>query len=248
MGTQITNTPTTYRRSFGFYTLSDYTQPGWIVELYVNNVLVDYVKADDLGFYTFNIPLVYGNTEVSLRFYGPWGEERSSAQNISIPYNFLPANEFEYTVSAGLVEDSSNSFFSRASINYGVNRNITIGGGIEYLSSLSSGSAMPFFKTSINLSSGFLFSGEYDYGVKSKGILSYHSLSDLQFELNYTLYNRNQKAIITDYLEERKAVISMPFKFGDFTIYSRLNIDQTVYSDYEKYYCQFIVFRFRLWY
>ena len=38
IGVQITNTPTTYRRSFGSYTLSDRTEPGWIVELYVNNV------------------------------------------------------------------------------------------------------------------------------------------------------------------------------------------------------------------
>ena len=39
VGVQLTNTPTTYRRSFGSYTLSDRTEPGWIVELYVNNVL-----------------------------------------------------------------------------------------------------------------------------------------------------------------------------------------------------------------
>lgn len=228
VGAQITNTATTFRRSFGYYTLSDYTEPGWIVEIYVNNVLVDYVKADDSGFYTFNIPLVYGNTQVSLRFYGPWGEERSTVQNISIPYNFLPEQEFEYTLSTGLVKDSSNAIFSRANLNYGLNRYITIGGGMEYLSSLPPGNAIPFFKTSINLSSGFLFSGEYDYGVKSHGILSYHTSSDLQFELNYTLYNKNQKAINTSYLEERKAFISMPFRFGDFTMYSRLNIDQTV--------------------
>jgi hypothetical protein len=37
VGIQLTNTPTTYRRSFGSYTLSDKTEPGWIVELYVNN-------------------------------------------------------------------------------------------------------------------------------------------------------------------------------------------------------------------
>jgi hypothetical protein len=53
IGVQFTNTPTTFRRSFGSYTLSDKTEPGWIVELYVNNVLVNYVKADASGFFTF---------------------------------------------------------------------------------------------------------------------------------------------------------------------------------------------------
>jgi len=58
LGVQLTNTPTTYRRSFGSYILSDYTEPGWIVELYVNNVLVDYIKADASGFFKFEVPLV----------------------------------------------------------------------------------------------------------------------------------------------------------------------------------------------
>lgn len=53
IGLRVTNTPTTYRQSFGTYTLSDVTEPGWLVELYVNNVLVDYKKADASGFFTF---------------------------------------------------------------------------------------------------------------------------------------------------------------------------------------------------
>ena len=106
IGVQFTNTPTTYRRSFGTYTLSDKTDPGWIVELYVNNVLVDYVKADASGFFTFQVPLVYGNSIVKIKFFGPWGEERTHEQNINIPFNFLPKNTLEYTVSAGIVEDS----------------------------------------------------------------------------------------------------------------------------------------------
>jgi len=99
---------------------------------------------------------------------------------------------------------------------------------MEYLSSISSGSKMPFLKTSVSFASSLFFSGEYIYGVKSNSILSYRTLSDLQFELNYTLYDKDQKAINTNYLEERKAILSMPFKFVDFTIYSRLNVDQII--------------------
>jgi hypothetical protein len=230
IGIQLTNTPTAFRRSFGYCTLSDYTQPGWTVELYENDVLVDYVKADDIGFYTFKVPLVYGNSQISLHFYGPWGEERTTVQNISIPYNFLPVNEFEYTVTSGVVEDSS-SFFSRAGLNYGLNRDVTIGGGMEYLSSLSNQNAMPFLKSSVSITPNLLFFGEYDYGVESSGILSYHTPSDLQLDLNYTIYNKNQKAINTDNLEERKAAISMPFRFNDYTLLSRFNIDQYVLPD-----------------
>ena len=81
------------------------------MELYVNNVLVDYVKANASGFFSFEVPLVYGNSDIKLRFYGPWGEERTKIQRITIPFNFLPPKEFEYTVSSGTVEDGSNNLF-----------------------------------------------------------------------------------------------------------------------------------------
>ncbi len=231
VGVQITNTPTTYRRSFGTYTLSDITEPNWLVELYVNNVLVDYMKADASGFYKFEVPLVYGNSAVKLRFYGPWGEERIREENISIPFNFLPAKELEYTLSAGIVEDSLSSKFSRASLNYGVSKRLTVGGGVEYLSSLMNNSAMPYLSSSIRLMSGLLVTGEYTYGVRAKGLLSYRLPSNLQFELNYIKYNKDQKAINLNYLEERKAVVSMPIKGANFAAYSRLTVNQIVLPD-----------------
>ncbi|MEK7719669.1 MAG: hypothetical protein AAB347_08685 [Bacteroidota bacterium] len=137
VGLRLTNTPTTYRRSFGTYNLSDYTNPNWMVELYVNNVLVDYVKADASGFFTFQVPLVYGNSFIKLKFYGPWGEERYKEQTLTIPFNFMPTRKLEYTFAAGLVEDSIGTIFSIGNLNYGLSKSITIGGGVEYLSSVS---------------------------------------------------------------------------------------------------------------
>jgi hypothetical protein len=67
-------------KSTGEYPISDYTEPGWTVELYVNNVIVDYQTADASGFYSFDVPLVYGTSEVMLKFYGPYGEERVEEQ------------------------------------------------------------------------------------------------------------------------------------------------------------------------
>ena len=228
VGVQVTNTPTTYRRSFGTYTLSNITEPNWLVELYVNNVLVDYMKADGSGFYKFEVPLVYGNSAIKLKFYGLWGEERIQEENISIPFNFLPPKELEYTMSAGVVEDSLRSRFSRGNFNYGVSRRLTVGGGVEYLSSVRTGNAMPFFSSSLRLLDGLLLTGEYTYGVRAKGLVSYRLPSNLQFEVNYTKYNQGQKAIIYNYLEERKATVSIPIKGKNFAAYSRFTINQIV--------------------
>ena len=228
MGILVTNTPTTFQKSFGTYTITDYTEPGWIVELYVNYVLVSYVKADAKGYFSFDVPLVYGNSLVKLRFYGPWGEEHSREQIISIPFNFLPPRKLEYMFNAGVIDDYRNSKFTRAEFHYGINRRLTLGGGAEYLSSLPSNNVMPFVNFNLRLASSLLISGEYTYAVKLKGLISYRLLSKLLIELYYTKINNNQKAIISSYLEERKAVLSMPVRISSFSSLMRLTLYQII--------------------
>lgn len=228
LGVQMTNTATTFRRSFGTYTLSDHTEPSWTVELYVNSVLIDYKKADASGFYTFDVPLIYGNTLITLKFYGPWGEERTREQNISIPFNFLPKNTVEYNASAGIIQDSLHGKFSRTSVNYGISRNFTIGGGYEYLSSLPGSQLMPFFNSSLKLASNLLFSGDYTHQVKSSANLSYNLQSKFQFDIHYTKYKKGQQAIIHNYLEERKISLSAPIHIKKLTLLNRLTVNQLV--------------------
>jgi hypothetical protein len=228
IGVQLSNTPTTFRRSFGSYTLSDRTEPGWTVELYVNNVLVDYVKADASGFFTFEVPLVYGTTLVRLKFFGLWGEERTREQSINIPFQFLPENTLEYTVSAGIVEDTSKSKFLRANVNYGISRSLTIGGGVEYLSAVAEAPFMPYLNASLSLFKNLLISGEYTYGVRATGTLNYRLPSNMQFDLKYTRYDKDQKAINYNYIEERKAVLSIPLRIRNFSCYQRFSLYQIV--------------------
>jgi hypothetical protein len=228
IGVQLTNTPTTYKRSFGTYNLSEKTEPGWIVELYINNVLVDYVKADASGFFNFEIPLVYGNSNVKLKYFGPWGEERTREQNISIPYNFLSEKTLEYTLSAGIVEDTSASRFTKASINYGASKSLTIGGGAEYLSSIISQPFMPYVNASMRVTNNMLLFGEYALGVRTRGTLSYRFPSNLQLELDYTLYDKEQKAISYNYREERKAILTVPLKIGKLSSFQRFSLNQII--------------------
>lgn len=226
VGVKFTNTPSTLRRSYGSYTLSNYTNPGWTVELYINGVLVDYTLADAAGFYTFQVPLVYGNTQVRLRFYSPFGEERSSEMLVNVPFNFLPPNTFEYTISGGIVQDGRNTQYSRAQFSYGATRHLSIGAGNEYVSSVLQSKNMPFVTASMRLANNLLLSGEYNYGVRGVGILSYRHPSHLEVEASYTRYKRGQQAIIFNYLEERKLGIAKPFVARNFSVYSRLALSQ----------------------
>jgi hypothetical protein len=189
-------------------------------------VLINYVKANAAGFYTFNVPLVYGNTNIKLRFYGPFGQERSSEQNMNIPFNFLPKGEFEYTASGGVVEDGLDTRFARFSSNYGLSRNITIGGGFEYLSSITSGTKIPFVNTSFRLFPNVLMSAEHDFDVRTKTTLSYNSVSGLQFELQNNWFKNGQTAINTLFLEDHKAIVSFPMRGRLFSAFTRFSLQE----------------------
>lgn len=234
LGVQFTNTPTTLRRSFGTFVLSDVTEPGWTVELYINQVLIDYTKADPSGFFTFQVPIIYGNTMVTFRFFGPWGEERFKEQRISVPYNFLPKNELEYVLSLGVLEDGQKTRYSRADLKYGLGNRITVGTGFEYLSALDSNGVMPFVNASLRLGSSFMLSGDYTYGVRGKAVLNYRLPTDLMLEVSYTRYERGQMAVSHNFLEERKIMLSKPYHISSISGYSRLTVRQIVYSQIKQ--------------
>lgn len=226
-GVQVTNTPTIYKKSFGNYTISNKTEPEWTVELYINNVLVNYVKADASGFYSFEVPVVYGNSLVKLRHISPWGEERIQEEFINIPYNFVPAKQVEYMVTMGVVNDAQKSKFTRMNVSYGLNNRVTIGGGIEYLSTLKE-DKMPFINASVRVGSNIVVSGEHAYKVRSKGVLTYKLPSNLQFEATYIKYDPYQAAIRTNFLEERRAVLSFPFRTKKFSSFYRLTYNEVI--------------------
>ncbi len=240
-GVLVTNTPTNFRRSFGEYNFTGYTEPGWTVELYVNNVLVDYKKADASGFYTFEVPLVYGASNVVVKIYGPYGEERIREVPINIPYIFLPKGEFEYIIKSGFVDDSLKSTFSRAEANYGVNRFLTIGGGIESYSFIRNNKEVPFLSGSVSPLANLIITGEYADKVRSKGTLSYRMPSSFTLEIDYAKYVRGQEAIRFNYLEERKVTVALPLTVGILKGYTRLGFKQNVYENFSYNSVEFLI-------
>lgn len=228
VGAHITNAPTTYRRSFGTYILSDMTEPGWMVELYVNNILINYMQADASGFFSFEVPLVYGETNVKLQFYGPYGEERSEERVLSIPFNFLPKGTLEYNLTAGITEDSLMAKYARADLNYGFGKSLSAGAGVEFYSALSENKFMPYVKSSLKILPEMLLNAEYVHKVKFESVLSYRIAKNLNIELNYLKYNKNQKAYPTSTLEERRVSLALPIRGKGFSMFARVAAMQLI--------------------
>lgn len=235
IGGVIRNSPTTVRKAEGYYTISEFTEPDWTVELYINNVLVDFTKADASGLYTFNIPIVYGYTTLKLKFYGPMGEERSEERTMNVPYTVMPEHKFEYSVSMGLLQDSLSSRFGKSEFNYGVNKILTIGGGMEYLSSITSGAFIPYAQFTMQPVSRLTLSGEYAQGVRARGLLNYYFMKNSLLEIDYTKYVKGQRATLLNALEERKVKLSIPFRFNKILGFTKFDFTELVYGAFSYY-------------
>jgi len=232
IGCVVRNSPTTVRKASGYYTINEFTEPNWYVELYINDIIVDYTKADASGLFIFKVPIVYGYTTLKLKFYGPMGEERTEERTMIVPYTIMPNKEFEYGLSLGILLDSSFSRFGRGDFNYGVNRFLTIGGGLEYLSSVPNGALIPFTKISIQPFSKLTFNGEYAYRVKSRVLLDYYFWKNALFELDYSKYKEGQLATNIYYLEERKVKLTVPFRFKKISGFAKSDYTQFVYKTF----------------
>lgn len=194
-GFSISNAPLVFRKSFGTYTLQGKTEPGWEVEAYVNDVLIDYTTADANGEYTFSIPMIYGSTRVVLRKYGPWGEEETEEQIMTIPFQFTPVGHFDYQLNGGLTFDSLHVPYTFARINYGVSRRMTVSGGFEHYAGSTLTPNLPFtsasFVVSKNLLLGFTILGT----AWQQADVTYRTRNGFSIESNMIHYSDEQDAL-----------------------------------------------------
>ncbi|MDP2234820.1 MAG: hypothetical protein Q8J88_00175 [Bacteroidales bacterium] len=232
IGATVRNTPTTIRKATGFYTINEFTEPNWNVELYINNVLVGFTKADASGLFNFKVPIVYGYTTLKLKFYGPLGEERTEERTMNVPYTIMAPKEFEYGLSAGVVLDSTSSRFGKAELNYGVNRLLTVGGGLEYLSSIPNSPFIPFVKATFQPFNKLTLNSEYSHGVRIRGLLDYYFWKDALLEIDYAKYVDGQRATFFNANEERKIRLSIPFRIKKLTGLTNINYQQLIYKDF----------------
>jgi len=220
VGVQFTNANTNYRSSFSTYTIDDRTEPNWTVELYINEALVNYVKADENGYFKFVIPLGYGSTNVKLKFYGPYGEVRTKTLDLQIPFSFLPPGNVEYSLSGGtsINNPSVASAVSQGDVKIGVTNFLTLGGGSQYVRQEKSGAenvVRPYGYLSMNLTNSLLLSGQYFHNEGFTSNFAYtgpHGISlDASFDHRFTNPYTNADGYRVQ--EQRRARISLPVPF-----------------------------------
>ncbi|MFP4369244.1 MAG: hypothetical protein ACLFR2_06675 [Candidatus Kapaibacterium sp.] len=100
-GLQLTNEDLEIPNYFTEYIIEDHIEPDWTVEVYLEGRLYEVKKTDLDGYYRFEIPLTYGLTNISLKYYGPKGEYKEEEDVLNIPSSLLKAGEVKYSIAAG---------------------------------------------------------------------------------------------------------------------------------------------------
>ncbi|MDP4199904.1 MAG: hypothetical protein Q8922_12085 [Bacteroidota bacterium] len=176
VGIQFSNTQSSMsgpdQSTYTNYTIADRTEPDWTVELYLNEQLITYVKADQTGYYKFVFPLPYGSTDVRLRFLGPYGEVRTKELAFRIPYTFLHPGEVQYELTAGtsVANPELSNSVAKLDLKLGISSAITLGGGVRYsMDPIGKPVFLPSASGSLRISSDVVASADYYHkaGIQS---------------------------------------------------------------------------------
>lgn len=99
-GVQVSNFPLTRPSAFDETTISGPRQPGWEIELYRNDELIDYREPRDDDYYYFeNVPLLFGSNEIRVVQYGPHGQEHEDVYRYQVGPDMISPGEDHYRVS-----------------------------------------------------------------------------------------------------------------------------------------------------
>lgn len=206
-GIRLTNEPIEPRRLFDEFEVHGMTIPQSEVELYLNNSLIDFQQADEMGNYRFLTPITYGSSQLDLRIYGPTGQIIERSDRIQVPFIFQPKGIFNYNLNFGqldnpIIGSTEQKMTAQGSGSYGITSWLTAKAGAEYYEGLSNN--IPTFTTS--LSSRIL----------SNYILTFEAASEAYYRGVFSSIFPNSASINIDYTDY----------VGDFGIYNPSNDDK----------------------
>ncbi len=123
-------------RSFNKTSLQGNASPGWEIELYRNNLLIDHQLVSSLGRYSFtDIPLKFGRNHFELKLYGPQGQIKRRFETVNINDEMIKPQQWQYSF---YVLDANNSLFKQTSSNLSsqlstdVARELKLGASVFY--------------------------------------------------------------------------------------------------------------------
>lgn len=194
-GVSLSNTPIVPRRVLDLFAIEGFTDPDSEVELLLAGQLVDFTRADELGYYRFTSPITYGTVRIGIRIYTPKGEVIFEERQLQIPFTFVPRGMLNYNLQAGYEEfpflDSiTSTIIGHGNVAYGLTNSITLRAGVDRRVDTSFGIRyLPYGSASFRVFDQYLFNVDVLPQSFVRGSGSVFYANNTSINAQYTQYN-----------------------------------------------------------
>jgi hypothetical protein len=221
LGVSITNNPVIPRLELDSFVIDGTTAPDSEVELLIGGQLVDFTRANEVGYYRFNAPVTYGTVRLSTRVYTPSGEVIIQDRQIQVPFSFLPKGFVGYNVQAGLPQFTSDSLgtglVTHADLAYGLTSTVTVRAGVDQGNIFGEQEIYPVFGLSARIFQQYLLNIDAlpDRYYRASGSVFYATNTSINAQ--FTEYNPNSTLNFRGQVRDANLNTFFPLKlFGKF--------------------------------
>jgi hypothetical protein len=216
VGISVTNNPVIPRLDLDVFVIDGTTVPDSEVELLIGGQLVDFTRADEVGYYRFNAPVTYGTVRLSTRIYTPQGEVIVQERQIQVPFSFLPKGFVGYNFQTGLPQftfDSlGTSLATHADIAYGITNALTVRAGADQGEIFGDQTVYPVFGLSARLFQQYLLNLDAlpDRYYRANASVFYSDNTSISAQ--FTEYNPNSALNFRGQTRDANLNVFYPFK------------------------------------
>ncbi|MDO8966782.1 hypothetical protein [Algoriphagus sp.] len=216
VGVSVTNNPVIPRLELDVFIIDGTTVPDSEVELLIGGQLVDFTRADEVGYYRFNAPVTYGTVRLSTRIYTPQGEVIVQDRQIQVPFSFLPKGFVGFNIQAGLPQFTFDSLgtgmTSHADISYGITNALTVRAGADQGAIFGERAIYPVFGLSARLYQQYLLNVDAlpDRYYRANASVFYSDNTTINAQ--FTEYNQNSALNFRGQTRDGNLNVFYPFK------------------------------------
>lgn len=147
-GIEISNRPLLRGHGISDVLIRPDLPPGWEYEVFQGSQLLGFSETGSAE--PVAVPLRAGATPISVRMYGPAGEEVVTTLLYQTPVSLIPRGATEYAAGFGRCDAHTCDRFAHADIRYGLTHLVTIGGGMELIADSAADHARPYVVSSFS--------------------------------------------------------------------------------------------------
>jgi len=229
-GASISNEPVEPRRLYETHIVDGTTEPDSEVELYLNNRLIDFKRADESGYYRFEFPLTYGTTQLTINVYTPTGEVQTIDRRVQIPFTFLPPGEVAYNIQAGQTETflgdgEEEHTVLHGDVAVGITEWLTAKAGSEYIRDINDNRPFYYGSLSARVLGQYLLNADIAPDAFYRANASVMYPSGRSFSLQYTNYQESPLYSMGGADQDIQASFFTPFTITERPMGFRLGAD-----------------------